>query len=65
VITLTLRRDLETENQYRAFNSERYVGRIYQADKDHWFWAVALDVTAPPTLPTAGMSVCTSRRRRS
>jgi hypothetical protein len=47
VITLTLRRDLETENQYWAFNSERYVGRLYQADKDHWFWAVALNVRQP------------------
>ena len=51
MITLTLRRDLETENQYRAFNSERYVGRIYQAEKDQWFWAVAFNVTAPANPP--------------
>ena len=51
MITLNLRRDLETENRYRAFNGERYVGRIYQADEDHWFWAVALDVTAPANPP--------------
>jgi hypothetical protein len=46
-----LRRDPETQNQYRAFNGERYVGRIYQTDKDHWFWAVAIDVTVPANKP--------------
>jgi hypothetical protein len=51
LITLTLRPDPETENQYRAFNGRRYVGRIYQAEKDQWFWAVAFNVTAPANPP--------------
>jgi hypothetical protein len=51
--TLTLRRDPGAAelDQYRVFDGDRYVGRIYQADKARWFWGLAYDLTAPADPP--------------
>ena len=51
VITLTRRRDPRAEHHYRAFDGDRYVGRIYQVDTDRWFWGLAYDMTAPAMPP--------------
>jgi hypothetical protein len=53
LITLTLRRDQGAvgQEQYRAFDGDRYVGRIYQADKARWFWGLAYDLRAPADPP--------------
>jgi hypothetical protein len=52
LIILTLQREPDsTENHFRVFEGDRYVGRIYQANTDCWFWSLARDVTAPDLPP--------------
>ena len=50
---LTLRRDPGAAelDQYRVFDGDRYVGRIYQAEPNCWFWSLAFAVTAPADPP--------------
>jgi hypothetical protein len=52
VTTLTLRREPDsTEDHFRVFDGDRYVGRIYCADEARWFWGLAYDLTAPADPP--------------
>jgi hypothetical protein len=51
VTTLTLKRDRGGEEHYMVFDDARYVGRLYQADADRWFWGLGYDVTAPRDPP--------------
>jgi hypothetical protein len=50
--TLMLRHDPGAVGQeYRIYDGDRYVGRIYQPEANYWFWSLAFAVTAPADPP--------------
>jgi hypothetical protein len=48
---LRLTQDPGGEEQYSVFDDAFYVGRIYQAGADRWFWSLGYDVTSPRNPP--------------